>query len=703
MASKGGVIVVVSGEDKTGEVFNAVKKHLDETRDKAKETSDSLGDIGKLLQSGLQTAGIAIGLREIVGGFKEMVTSTMEAGVQIGHLSQQTGISVQNLSILKYAAQSTGVDFEVLTRGFKKLAVTTYEADNGNKKAAAGFNQLGISVAQLRAKGDDMYGVLSLVADKFHEMPDGIVKSDTAAKIFGARMGSELIPVLDSLGGKLEEQKAEAESLGLVWDKAGIAKMEEMHKAVTGMKGAFAGLALEITSSLAPALTKLAEDASGFIQMMRLSPGQTMKGMYGAELQQMFGSAGPGLDIELDAAAKLVELQKAAHSAPSDAGVKKAGTVPKGEGGSGGGSGSADRTVAAQRTLDDSLRQLADAGAKLDETRARVHAQTMISILDEMHKQGLVSEADYLTQKETYQNAAFDAERTKLMSERRALTDQMNTLASGEAKTGKDRIETESKLNALQAKNLEIEGRLVELDAKRATFARQIADAYAAEMAKPIDTSGIDQGGLPTGIFGSQHPNVKLAKWTTDDAAEAKGEAEKFAHGIFDPLFNLGEKWTDQWKQIKANMLRDLGQAMEGQLFGALFGDSSGSGGKGLDGSRGGHHGISGAGGLVGSGLSAIEGLFGKKAGPTSNGTGAAGAGTVSSAAAALAQMGKGGGAGGAGGIQVILNNNGSAMQVDQTQQSSGDGGEGQVIQIFLKQLETNGPVSQGIMGLFNR
>jgi hypothetical protein len=695
MASKGGVIVVVSGEDKTGEVFNAVKKHLDETRDKAKETSDSLGDIGKLLESGLQTAGIAIGLREIVGGFKEMVASTMEAGVQIGHLSQQTGISVQNLSILKYAAQSTGVDFEVLTRGFKKLAVTTYEADNGNKKAAAGFNQLGISVAQLRAKGDDMYGVLSLVADKFHEMPDGIVKSDTAAKIFGARMGSELIPVLDSLGGKLEEQKAEAESLGLVWDKSGIAKMEEMHKAVTGMKGAFAGLALEITSSLAPALTKLAEDASGFIQMMRLSPGQTMKGMYGAALQQMFGSAGPGLDIELDAAAKLVELQKAAHSAPSDAGVKKAGTVPTGEGGSG---GTSPRTVAAQRTLDDSLRQLADAGAKLDETRARVHAQTMISILDEMHKQGLVSEADYLTQKATYQNAAFDAERTKLMSERTALTDQMNTLASGEAKTGKDRIETESKLNALQAKNLEIEGRLVELDAKRATFARQIADAYAAEMAKPIDTSGLDKAPDISGIFGSQHPDVKLARWTTDDTKEAKGEAEKFAHGVFDPLFNMSERWDQKWKQMRSNLLNDLGQAAEGQLFGALFGDSSGSGGRGLDGSKGtpkGH------GGLLSDGLGLLGGLFQHKgAGTTSNGGLGSGAGTIASAAASAMQMGGGDAAGGSGGIQVVLNNQGSPMQVSQTQQSGGDGGEQQVIQIMLKQLETNGPVAQGIAGL---
>jgi DNA-binding Xre family transcriptional regulator len=218
MAGKGGVTVVVVGEDKTGEVFKQIQKHMDETKAKAKETSESLGQIGEVLRVGLAAAGIAIGVAEVVRGFKEMVNSTMEAGVQLGHLSQQTGISVANLSILKYAAQATGVDFDVLTRGFKKLAVTTIEADSGNKNAAKGFAMVGISVEQLRSKGDDMQGVLSMLADKFHAMPDGMVKSDAAAKIFGARMGSEMIPILDALGGKMDELKAEAQALGVVWD-----------------------------------------------------------------------------------------------------------------------------------------------------------------------------------------------------------------------------------------------------------------------------------------------------------------------------------------------------------------------------------------------------------------------------------------------------------------------------------------------------
>jgi DNA-binding Xre family transcriptional regulator len=257
MSSKS-VVVTVAGDDKSGEMFKAIGQHCADLQAKAAETSAALGGIGKFLEKGLAFAGIAIGAREIIGGFKEMVKSTMESGVQLAHLNQQTGISVANLSVLKYAAQATGVDFDVLTRGFKKLSVTTYEADNGNKTAAKGFAQLGISVSDLRAKGNDMYGVMTMVAEKFHAMPDGIAKSDTAAKIFGARMGSELIPVLDALGGKMDTLKAEAESLGVVWDEAGIKKMEEMHHSAAMLQGSLQALGLELATSLSGPLKEVA-------------------------------------------------------------------------------------------------------------------------------------------------------------------------------------------------------------------------------------------------------------------------------------------------------------------------------------------------------------------------------------------------------------------------------------------------------------
>jgi hypothetical protein len=673
MASKsGGVIVVVSGEDKTGEVFNAVKKHLEETEEKAKETSLSLGNIAETLESGLATAGIAIGAREIVGGFKEMIQSTMEAGVEIGRLREQTGISAENLSELRYVAASTGTTFEALTKGFKNISTAVHEAEEGSPKATKAFADLGISVADLRAKGDDMLGVLRMVADKFHDLPAGIDKNAIATELF-KKSGQDLIPVLDSLSGSLEEAKSHA----AIFTDDDIQKMKEMHESVADLSAEWQKFELTITSKIAPGL-------AAFFQ--ELSSGHATRDA----LSGFMGAWNPLLYTLPDA--PTYKPKPPGLPPPDPEKQKKDGPDPKDVAKQ---QRAASELAALQERLDGTLRQLADAGAKLDETRARVHFQTMLSILEDMHKQGLVSEADYLTQKSNLQNAGYDAERTKLLTERRALTDQMNTLSSGAAKTGKDRLDTEIKLNALQAKNLEIESQLVVLDAKRATSARQIEEAYAALMAKPIDMSELDQG-MPKGIFpAAKLPTVTLAK----DYSQIDNEAEKFAHGLFDPLFNLGEKWDQQWKQIRANMLRDIGQTAESQLFGQLFGDSSGRGGKGWDGSGG--DGNSGHNGLLNQGIGKagdlLGGLFHKKSSAVSNGTGTAGAGVLADAAASQLGVGKAASSS-AGAINVTVINQGTPQQVVSTSQS-GDQGEAMFYQLVTKDLDTNGLLTQGILG----
>lgn len=635
MASKGGVIVVVSGEDKTGELFKSINKHMDEMQAAAKKTSESMGNIGKTLMNGLQAAGIAIGVQQIGGYLKEMVTSTMEAGVQLGHLSQQTGISVQNLSVLKYAAQQTGVNFEVLTRGFKKLAVTTYDADDGNKKAAKGFSQLGISVEQLRAKGDDMYGVLTMLADKFHAMPDGIAKSDAAAKIFGVRMGAEMIPILDELGGKLDAIKAEAEALGLVWDKAGIAKMEEMHKSVVKVQGSLQALGITMTTALAPAI----ELVSG----------------------------------------KLVELF--AHD-NFQAGID-----------------------GINQWADDTVHALARVGYAMG--TSALDPRGNIKSFDQMYPGAGVSTAVQSKAWGLNSQAGNNGRLSQLLSDGgidfsklpKATRPLGGDDGDGTAK-GKpaQAVPTPDPMSTLYAPfahdQIQAWKKRTEGDLKDATDDIKAKAAQEWNQMTSPDLKGLDD------IFPKEKmPSVVLAK----DYSAVAGEAEKYAHGIFDPLFNFSEKWSQQWKQMRANMLRDLGETAESKLFGALFGDPEGRGGKGWNGgsfegntAKPGRSGIAGATGLVGQ----LLGSFGKKRdSATSNGGLGGGAGTIASAAASVMQMGKGAAAGAAA-IHVVINNTGTPQDVTKTQQSGGADPESMVLSIFTKDLATNGPMSAGILGL---
>jgi DNA-binding Xre family transcriptional regulator len=262
MASKG-VIVVVSGQDDTGKLFAAIDQHMSEMRTKAEETSSSLGKMGNFLLHGIAIAGIY----KTAEDFKHLAESAVETGVSLGHLSQQTGVSVQNLSVLRYASQQTGIEFETLTKGFKKLSTGINKWENGSKEAGKTFTALKISQSDLKDTGGDMYKILGLVADRFKNMPDGINKNAAATQLFG-RAGQQLIPVLNEGAEGIEKYKAEAQSLGLILDAKGVKKMEDLHKASVEAKGAMEGLALSLAGTLAPAFQTAALGASTLLEKL---------------------------------------------------------------------------------------------------------------------------------------------------------------------------------------------------------------------------------------------------------------------------------------------------------------------------------------------------------------------------------------------------------------------------------------------------
>ena len=724
-----GVTIIVAGEDKTGEVFKAVQQHLADTKTAAKSTSESLGQIGNVLQAGLAGAGLTLGLQQLVGGFKSVVSSTMETAVQIGHLSEQTGISTQNLSVLRYAAQATGVDFDVLTRGFKKLAVTTYDADNGNKKAAQGFAQLGITVGELRAKGDDMYGVLSLIAQKFHDMPDGIVKSDTAAKMFGARMGAEMIPVLDELGGKMDELQAQAEAMGIVWDESGIKKMEELHRQAEILTGTFEGLKMEITSDLAPAMEAFMDWLSKGIHKNveeAKNLGDTWK-----QVGQIIASAASGNYGAAYVGVKNFSMTgqgAAAHSAGQGPTAPR--PMPPTDD-----PAAAQKLLLADRTAFAELQRSHQLTTQeeIDFWQKRIKAfqsgsAEYLDVLNEINR--LTTEAQRKDQEEQKQiigafvsESIEDARRAKTANEQisDAITGTWEKGLNDEKKAAEQTAESAlAQINAntkIQEASIEHDRLSKSISESAATQqkATVTANQYAAQIKvltdelQQLEEIGMRGGNTEdertkilnqiTGLKGDAAADAMIAAPIQASNNELEGEGEKIAHAVFDPLFNLNESWNKKWKQTLASLKTDLGQFMEGQLFGALFGDPNGRGGKGWTGTS--FKGDTSRPGLEGAGLlgGLMGNLFKKPATAASNGGLGTGAGTIPDATASMLQMGAKGVAG-TGGIQVILNNNGAPMQVDQTSQSGGDGGEQQVIQIMLKQLETNGPVAQGIGGI---
>lgn len=254
-----GITIQIMGDGEGAvEALRLIEEKMKETAERGDSMSAQLAEAGERIESALSMVGIGIGIQEVTDRLKEMVAGTIDAAVELGHLSQQTGINVEQLSSLKFLSEETGVSFEALTKGFKKLSTNVFELHQGSKQATESFGALHLSQRDVEAAGNDMLRVLELVADKFKDMPDGIQKNAIATQLFG-RAGQELIPILNQGSEAIEEYAAKGRAMGIVFDEEGIKKMEAVHQRIADLKAAYQGLSIELTDDLAPALKYVAE------------------------------------------------------------------------------------------------------------------------------------------------------------------------------------------------------------------------------------------------------------------------------------------------------------------------------------------------------------------------------------------------------------------------------------------------------------
>lgn len=174
----------ITAQDDSAAAFKKATANLDALQASAASLAGSLG--GALA----------------VGGLTALVTGAIDAADNLRDLSQATGITVESLGGLGFAAGQNGGSLESVASAAGKLNKTLAEAAAGSKDALEPFKLLGISIKDSAGQTKAADVVFAELADKFKTFNDGPEKAALALKLFG-KAGAEQIALLNEGGEAL--------------------------------------------------------------------------------------------------------------------------------------------------------------------------------------------------------------------------------------------------------------------------------------------------------------------------------------------------------------------------------------------------------------------------------------------------------------------------------------------------------------------
>jgi hypothetical protein len=194
--------------------------------------------------------------KELIKGLAEFAMKGAEAADHMGKLAQSTGMPVEALSRLAYAAKLSHVSTEELGVGLNHLNKAMGAAAGGGKEQIALFSAMGVSIRDASGHLKTGDQVMADLADRFAEMKDGPAKAALAMELFG-KSGATLIPLLNEGRDGLKEMADEADRLGITIDANTAQAAARFNDNLTRLKSATEAVATKVAGNLAPVLADI--------------------------------------------------------------------------------------------------------------------------------------------------------------------------------------------------------------------------------------------------------------------------------------------------------------------------------------------------------------------------------------------------------------------------------------------------------------
>jgi len=197
--------------------------------EKAKTALNKVGsaaeDVAKKTK-GLSTA--AGGALAAIGG---LAYKTAQAADELSELSQQTGISTDDLQKMQYASDLVDVSVDSITGSFTKMKKAMASGDNGK----AAFEALGVAVRDADGALRDSNEVFYEVLQALSQIDNETERDTMAMEIFG-KSADQLAGIIDDGGAALKAYGDEAENLGLILDEETLTSLNDVNDTIDKLK-----------------------------------------------------------------------------------------------------------------------------------------------------------------------------------------------------------------------------------------------------------------------------------------------------------------------------------------------------------------------------------------------------------------------------------------------------------------------------------
>lgn len=197
----------------------------------------------------------------IVGGLMAMTKQAATYGDEIAKASKKTGMTTEDISRLRYAAERSGVGFGGLESALARMARSASEAAGGAEMYSEAYDRLGVSVT-------DANGELKGGEQLFREVAEGLKNVDNATEraalaqeIFG-RSGAQLLPLLNEGEAGIKKLGDRAEELGMVLSGKAANDSERFNDALEDLKDTGTTIAMTLGQTLMPTIAEIAEKVS---------------------------------------------------------------------------------------------------------------------------------------------------------------------------------------------------------------------------------------------------------------------------------------------------------------------------------------------------------------------------------------------------------------------------------------------------------